>query len=53
MNHNSIIIEYQKVISLLENKPNEPSKFRTKYWVEVNDESHGMYHAFINLKLQC
>ena len=31
-------MEYQKIISLLENKPNQPSKFRTKNWVEINDD---------------
>ena len=30
MNYNSIIMEYQKIINVLENKPNRPSKFRTK-----------------------
>ena len=35
----SIIMEYQKIINLLENTPNQPSKFTTNYWVEVNDES--------------
>ena len=32
---------YQKIIDLLENKPNQTSKFRTKSWVEINDDSHG------------
>ena len=31
-------MEYQKVINLLENKPNQLTKFRTKNWVEINDE---------------
>ena len=39
MNYNSIIMEYQKIINLLENKPNKPNKFRIKNWVEINDES--------------
>ena len=30
-------MEYQKIINLLDNTPNQPSKFRTKHWVEVND----------------
>ena len=29
-------MEYQKIINLLENTPNQPSKFRTKNWVEIN-----------------
>ena len=33
-------MEYQKIINLLENTPNQPpTKFRTKKWIEVNDES--------------
>ena len=38
-------MEYQKIINLLENTPNQPSKFRTKNWVEVNDESRVTYKA--------
>ena len=30
-------MEYQK-INLLDNTPNQPSKFKTKNWVEINDE---------------
>ena len=37
-------MEYQKIINLLENAPNQPRKFRTKSWVEVNDESRGTYN---------
>ena len=32
-------MEYQKIINLLDNTPNQPSKFRTKNWVEVNDDA--------------
>ena len=31
-------MEYQKVIILLDNTTNQPSKFKTKNWVEINDE---------------
>ena len=31
---NSIIMEYQKIIDLLDNTPNQPSKVRTRNWVE-------------------
>ena len=30
---------------MLENIPNQPNKFRTKEWVEINDESHGTYNT--------
>ena len=32
-------MEYQKVINLIDNTPNQPSKFETKHWVEINDGS--------------
>ena len=38
-------MEYQKITDLLDNTSNEPSKFRTKNWVEINDESRGTYNA--------
>ena len=28
---------YQKIIHLLDNTPNQLSKFRTKYRIEIND----------------
>ena len=36
--------EYQKIANLLDNALNQPSKFRTRYWVEINDESRGAYN---------
>ena len=30
---------------MLDNAPNQPSKFRTKYWVETNDQSRGTYNT--------
>ena len=38
-------MESQKIINLLDNTPNQSSKFKTKIWVEINDESHGAYRA--------
>ena len=29
-------MEYQKKVNLLDNETTQPSKFRTKNWVEVN-----------------
>ena len=34
---------YQKIINLLDDTANQPSRFRTKNWVETNDESRGDY----------
>ena len=31
-------MEYQKIINLLDDTTNQPSKFRTRHWVEINDE---------------
>ena len=36
-------MEYQKIANLLDSAPNQPSKFRTRNWVEINDESRGNY----------
>ena len=45
-------MEYQKIINLLDNEPTEPSKFRTKSWVEINHESHGTYNSINQTKLK-
>ena len=42
--YNSIIMEYQKITGLLGNTSNQPPKFKTKNWVEKNDESRGTYN---------
>ena len=36
-------MEYQKIANLLDNASNKPSKFRTKNWVEINDDIRGAY----------
>ena len=36
-------MEYQKIINLLDNTTNQPSKFRIRNWVKLNDESKGRY----------
>ena len=36
-------MEYQKIANLLESTSDNPSKFRTRSWVEINDESRGNY----------
>ena len=37
-------MKHQKIINLLDNAPNQPTKFRTKNWVEINDDSRGTYN---------
>ena len=36
-------MEYQKIANLIDDTSNQPSKFRTRNWVEINDESRGAY----------
>ena len=36
-------MEYQKIANLLDSTSNQRSKFRTKNWVKINDESRGTY----------
>ena len=31
-------MEYQKMANLLDDTTNQPSKFRTRNWAELNDE---------------
>ena len=37
-------MEYQKIINLLDDTTNQPSEFRTRNRVEINDESRGAYN---------
>ena len=45
-----MIMEYQKMINLLDNTPDHPFKFGTKNWVEINDDSRGTYSIYSNCK---
>ena len=38
-----IKMKYRKNANLLDNALNQPSKFKTRNWVEINDESRGTY----------
>ena len=44
-------MEYHK-INLLGNTPNQPSKFKTKNWVEINDDSRGTYNTNSKVKFK-
>ena len=37
---------------MLENTPNQPSKFKTKDWVEVHDDSRGTYNTNSQVKFK-
>ena len=45
-------MEYQKIINFLGNTPNQPFKIRIKKWVEINDDSRGMYNTNNQIKLK-
>ena len=45
-------MEYQKIINLLDDATNQPSKFRTTNWVEINDESRKAYNANSAIKFR-
>ena len=45
-------MEYQKIINLLDNAPNQPSKFRTKDWIEINDNARGRYNKDSQIKFK-
>ena len=45
-------MEYQKIANLIDDASNQPSKFRTKDWVEINDESRGIYNVNSQIKFK-
>ena len=45
-------MEDQKIANLIDDTSNQPSKFRTKNWVEINDESRGTYNVNSQIKFK-
>ena len=45
-------MEYPKIINLLDNTPNQQTKFRTKNWVELNDDSRETYNTNSQIKFK-
>ena len=45
-------MEYQKITNWIDDASNKPSKFRTKNWVEINDESKGTYNVNSQIKFK-
>ena len=46
-------MEYQKIANLVDDKTlNQPSKFRTRNWIEINDESRGAYNVNSQIKFK-
>ena len=38
-------MEYKKIANLIDDAPNQPSKFTSKNWFEINDKSRGIYNV--------
>ena len=45
-------MEYQKISNLIDDTSNQPSKFRTRNWVKINDESRGAYNVNSQIKFK-
>ena len=45
-------MEYQKITNMLHDSSNKTSKFRTKDWVEINDESREKYNDDKQIKFK-
>ena len=47
-------MEYQKIANLIDDTQpfNQPSKFQTRNWVEINDESRGTYNVNSQIKFK-
>ena len=45
-------MEYQKIANLIDDALKQPSKFRTKNWVEINDESRETYNVNSQIKFK-
>ena len=45
-------MEYHKITIFYDNASNQPSKFRTKNWVEINHESRGGYTTGSEIKFK-
>ena len=45
-------MEYQNIANSLDDASNQPSKFKTKNWVEINDKSGGKYNINSQIKFK-
>ena len=45
-------MQNRKIANLLDNASNQPSNFRTKTWVEINDESRRGYTTSNDIKFK-
>ena len=47
-----MIMEYQRIINLFDNMPDQSYKFRTKNWVEINYESKEWHSTGSDIKFK-
>ena len=45
-------MEYQKIANLIDDASNQPFKFKTKNWAEINYESRGTYNVNSQIKFK-
>ena len=45
-------MKYQEKINLSGNEVTQPSKFKTKHWVEINDDTCETYNTNSQIKLK-
>ena len=45
-------MNYQKIINVIDNTPNQPFKFRTKILVEIHEELRGTYNEDNQIRLK-
>ena len=45
-------MEYQKIANLIDDASDQPSKFRARDWVEINEESRGTYNVNSQIKFK-
>ena len=45
-------MEDQKIANLVDDASNQPSKFKTKNWVEINDKSRGKCNVNSKIKFK-
>ena len=45
-------MEHRKIANLLNDESNKASKFRTRNWVEINDDVRGAYSPNIQIRFK-
>ena len=45
-------MEHQKILNLLDNTPNQPTKFRANNWVKLNDDLNGKHNTNSQIKFK-